>query len=53
MELRTPEELGEMGIKEELEDVIVVHPDSERLEATPIRNGEDSHTLNATNHPGS
>jgi hypothetical protein len=45
MMLRTPEELEEIGIEGQLEDVIVVHPDSERPEAASIGHGWDSHTL--------
>ena len=45
MVLRTPEELEEMGIEGELEDAIVVHPDSERPEAASIGHGMVSHTL--------
>jgi hypothetical protein len=45
MVLRTPEELEEMGIEGELEDVIVVHPDSERPGVASIGHGDDSHTF--------
>jgi hypothetical protein len=45
MALRTPEELEEMGIKDELEDAIIVHPDSERPGVASIGHGTGSHTL--------
>jgi hypothetical protein len=45
MVLRTPEELEEMGIEGELEDAIVVHPDSERPGVASIGHGKGSHTL--------
>jgi flagellar biosynthesis GTPase FlhF len=45
MVLRTPKELEEMGIEGELEDVIVVHPDSECPGVASIGHGESSHTL--------
>jgi hypothetical protein len=45
MVLRTPEELEEMGIEGEVEDAIVVHPDSERPGVASIGHGKGSHTL--------
>jgi hypothetical protein len=45
MVLRTPEELEEMGIEGEVEDVIVVHPDSERPGVASIGHGGGSHTF--------
>jgi energy-coupling factor transporter ATP-binding protein EcfA2 len=45
MELRTLEELEEMGIEGETEDVIVVHPDSERPGVASIGHGDGSHTF--------
>ena len=45
MVLKTPEELEEMGIAGELENVIVVHPDSAQPGVASIGHGAGSHTF--------